>query len=460
MLQIVTQNKLASGVLTQPKTPEGSFRQSLHALRVPCADGVLLYHTLTGELLLLSEAQNAETDEKLRSALIEKRFLVPADFDEYAYCRQYRRVAELLTNRPKEITSFTVFTTTDCNARCPYCYELGRPRVPMSDQVARDAAAFIARVSGGKQVKLTWFGGEPLCNRRAIEIITAELRDRGVPFRSSMVTNGYLFDEQTVQTAKNDWALRSVQITLDGTESVYNRIKNYVHTEGSAYQRILRNIALLLAAGVRVSIRCNASSANLDDLEQLADELAARFHGEKRLKLYSVLLRDFGPAGSHPEAEAETLRRWHALQRRILSSELGGLRRLPRQPQTNGCMSDNDGSVTILPDGRLGKCEHESERLYVGNIYDGVTDRETVARWKERVELPECRSCAFAPTCIRLRLCAWVKDACTPADRERIRLSVEQMILNEYRHFLAGDTNKGEESDETETDAAFSGFGR
>ena len=208
----------------------GPYRWTRHCLRVPCEAGALLYHTMTGELLLLSseEAGQAEGEGPLRQRLIEHRYLVPAVFDEYEYARQFRKVGELMTKKRKEITAFTVFTTTDCNARCFYCYELGRPRLPMSERVARDAAAYIAKVSGGKEVKLTWFGGEPLYNAGVIDIIVDELRSRGVPFHAGMVSNGYLFDKETIRKAKEDWALRWVQITLDGTEEQYNHIKGFI----------------------------------------------------------------------------------------------------------------------------------------------------------------------------------------------------------------------------------------
>ncbi|MBR4206682.1 MAG: radical SAM protein [Clostridia bacterium] len=462
MRSILPQMSAVRKLWPEADPTEGAYRPTLYSLCVPCEDGVLLYHTLTGELLHLSaeEAGQKESDGRLRAELTKKHFLVREDFDEYSVSRQIRRIAEMMTPPEKRIKSFTVFTTTDCNARCPYCYELGRPRRPMSEQTAHDAADYIVRAGEGKMVTLQWFGGEPLYNPGAIGIITGELCARGVPFRSVMVTNGYLFDAQTVQKAKRDWALERVQITLDGTEEQYNKIKRFLHAEGSAYRRVLENIGLLLDADIKVSIRMNASRDNMEDLCRLTDELAERFRGQKKISLYSVLLRDFTEDGTHPETEAEALAMWDALQSRILSSRLGGLKPLPRKMQTNGCMADSDGSVTILPDGRLGKCEHESEQLLVGSIYEGVTDTECAARWKARVEVPQCRTCVLSPMCIRLRLCAWTGDRCTDGDRARMRIILKQMILYEnYRASLFGES-KGEETDETETDADFSGFGR
>ena len=461
MQTILPPMNAAQKLCPEPKIADCPYRLSQFALSAPCEEGVLLYNTLTGELLLLSEEEyrGAANGDEEGDDLKKRRFLVPEDYDEYTLCRQILSVARLLAPKKKGITGFTVFTTTDCNARCPYCYELGRPRVPMSDRTAADAADFIARVSEGEKVTLSWFGGEPLMNAKAIDIITSELAGRGVPFASRIVSNGYLFDAGLVRTAKEKWALEFAQITLDGTEETYNRIKGIVNCEGSAFSRVLSNIGLLLDAGVRVQIRLNVDLDNVRDLSKLTGYLAERFSGERKPSLYSVLIHDFSSPGASPGVGAEALAAWDELQRKILSTPLGSVRRLPRSIRANGCMADIDSSVTILPDGRIGKCEHESEQLSVGSIYDGITDPETVERWRERVEVPECRTCALSPLCTRLRLCSWTADRCGDEDRERMRLSAEQMIINEYKRGLMNGGDKIEADEDPEKDD-FSGFGR
>ena len=65
---------------------------------------------------------------------------------------------------------------------------------------------YIKKSAKDNSVTLRWFGGEPLCNSRAIDIICSELRKQGVVFTSSMVTNGYLFDVEAVQKDKKNWS--------------------------------------------------------------------------------------------------------------------------------------------------------------------------------------------------------------------------------------------------------------
>ena len=103
--------ELAQKVCGSQKPCPGEWRMAHHCVAVPCAEGMLLYHTLTGELLLLTEAEWAarNTDPDLREALFRRRFLVPADFDENCYADQVIRLAKLMNPPRKGITRFTVF---------------------------------------------------------------------------------------------------------------------------------------------------------------------------------------------------------------------------------------------------------------------------------------------------------------------------------------------------------------
>ena len=114
---------------------------------------------------------------------------------------------------------FTVFTTTGCNARCPYCYEHGIDAISMNNKVAIDTAKYIniSRMPNTK-IHLKWFGGEPLLNGDAINTICEYLINANVDFFSSITSNGYLFDKYTNEEIIEKWHLKRVQITLDGTK--------------------------------------------------------------------------------------------------------------------------------------------------------------------------------------------------------------------------------------------------
>lgn len=84
-------------------------------------------------------------------------------------------------------------------------------------------------------------------------------------------------------------ALDEVQITLDGLEDTYNRVKAYVRKDDqSPFYVILGNIEVLLQQGIHVKIRMNLDEYNVDELFALADLLLERFHDYKNCSIYSA----------------------------------------------------------------------------------------------------------------------------------------------------------------------------
>ena len=68
-----------------------------------------------------------------------------------------------------------------------------------------------------------------MVNVKMIDQICTGHKEHDVPFRSTMVSYGYLFDADIVHRAKVLWQLKRVQITLDGRGQTYNQVKAYVY---------------------------------------------------------------------------------------------------------------------------------------------------------------------------------------------------------------------------------------
>lgn len=86
-----------------------------------------------------------------------------------------------------------------------------------------------------------------------IDIIDNKLSDFGQTYTNGITTNGYLFNKSLIYKAINEWHLGSAQITIDGTEEVYNKVKNYIYKDSiSPYKKVLNNIAMLLNNNIAV----------------------------------------------------------------------------------------------------------------------------------------------------------------------------------------------------------------
>lgn len=399
----------------QPVEPGRVYRMLDFCLQTNVEGEMVLCNTLTGEILVLTAEEAAALQElpgRLSleiEPLVAKWFLVPTEHDDIDLCDNLRGLLRDMTP-PKPITDFTIFTTTDCNARCFYCYEMGRSRVPMTETVARDVAAYILRVHGNQKVKLFWFGGEPLYNAGVIDIICTALRDAGVSYTSRMISNGYLLDDAMIEKAKSLWNLYQVQITLDGLEEVYNRVKAYIYKDKeSAFRIVTTHIDHLLQREICVVVRMNLGKHNKEELYRLVDWLAERYAGNPYLQAYAHLLFETDKERDKDELSHKRADEAQAFLEFTQYCEEKGLLRVAKNTvslKLNHCMMDSATSVTILPDGHVGKCEHFSEDGFVGDIYSGITDHAQMAMFRESINCKEvCAGCPVYPYCIKPKYC-------------------------------------------------------
>ena len=430
MKVIIPTTPLIDKIIGQQKRAEGEhYRLMTYVVQQPVDDGLLLYNTLTCSMLLLTPDE--ANDITGQQELIDRWFLVPEAHDDRKACIEIRQLATLLTPADKAITKYTILTTTGCNARCFYCYEKGTKPVVMTAETASKVVRYIVAHRGDEKVHINWFGGEPLVNAKVIDQISTELSGQGVPFTSSMTSNGYLFDADRIQRAKDLWQLLQVLITLDGTEQTYNRVKDYVYRGVNAFERVLKNIGLLTAVGIRVSIRLNVDKHNIGEMAELVELLHQRFGANEHLIVNSVPL--YGERS--PEDSTTLFEQKMRLDQQIAACGYNPKRRLPKSIKTNNCSADNDGLVVIAPDGHLSKCQHYIESKVIGHIDREERNEAVLCKFKECLpDIEACATCFFYPLCNRLVVC---KDCnfCTPEKRQERLHETKEAMKDEYERF-------------------------
>ena len=416
------------------------YRPMYYVVEQPIEEGLLLYHTMTKAMLLLSpeEAEIYKTSPTALPQLIEQWFLVPESHDDRLLSRQIRDVARMLKTKSDAITSYTILPTTDCNARCFYCFEKGRSRIPMSSVTAQQTADYIISHCQRKKVSLHWFGGEPLYNKPVITLICQRLKDSGIEYTSRMTSNGYLFNDDIIKEAKNIWNLKKVQITLDGTEKIYNRSKAYIYKDVNAYRRVIDNIHLLQDTDIHVCIRLNIDMHNADNLSELADELYREFSKPKGISIYIHTLFEEakGSKAMHDDDKRSYIyAKMLEIEKRLISYGFFKPRRLIRRVKINRCMADSDNSVIIVPNGHIGKCEHYTEDHFIGHIENRNWETQMLQNFREtRNEINACATCFDYPNCIWLKLCEDHPN-CYQEERDNQLNKTNQGILRAYHKF-------------------------
>lgn len=346
------------------------------------------YNSLTGEAVLVEDGI-ADLPE-----LVRRWYYVPDDFDlkATAHLIRQRTLADTRVMGRPAIGTYTIFTTTACNAACSYCFEKGMKTLTMTDAIALDVAKYIAKTRRRTSAPLLkWFGGEPLVNRQAIRIICGYLRENGVPFRSDFSSNGDLFDGIPNKTLTEEWQTHEVQLTLDDIGRGY---ETYKGLPAGTYDRLKKTIIRLTAIGIHVTARIHYHPEDgPEPVRRVVDDLK----DIQGIGMYGRII--------YKSESEEHYRKLLELEDYMAAA--GKFRfAFPRRGGGTHCMADNPRAVCITPEGLLSPCEHYAYGEVYGSIYTGATDREMLAEWKAREKhMCNCGSCPLYPSCEKIMAC-------------------------------------------------------
>ena len=357
-------------------------------------------NTLTRECLEAELPERCQAGEAY-DALIDKRFLVPEGRDE---CAWYNSVSALLRaySKKKGYGGYTILPTLACNARCVYCYEEGMKQVTMKPETAEQTIRYIVDTHCNEDVRLHWFGGEPLLCPDIIDRICEGLRESCVAYHSTMISNGSLITQDIIAKMTGLWHLDRIQISMDGAEGDYIARKRYNRYQDE-YHRVMEAVSALSEAGIRVAIRCNVDEGNFDRVPVFLDDLKISVAHKENVKLYLAPLYGI-------RAGENALSIWQkVIEARPMIEAAGfsttSLVKGEQGYRINRCMADG-GGVVIGPDGSLYPCEHCPPESRFGDIWHGVTD-ENARKEFCRVDRTrkKCRICPFLPDCTSFASC-------------------------------------------------------
>ena len=186
-------------VLGRNRIRKGQNRRLLKFCAIYESDaGIAIYNAMTRSLVVMTEEEfesiftDAETEYV--DFLIRSYTLVTEDFKDIETMQRLRKYYEVPLDdkylQKGNIHEYTILTTTHCNAICFYCYEKGRSKIHMTQETAEKIGDFITEYAPlDRIIDLRWFGGEPLYNAKIIDTIVGKIRETGMNYQSTMVSN-------------------------------------------------------------------------------------------------------------------------------------------------------------------------------------------------------------------------------------------------------------------------------
>lgn len=214
-----------------------------------------------------------------------------------------------LQNPPIHALSLAI--AQKCNMGCTYCYadqgDFGGPARNMTPDTARQAIDMLLQdCEAGGKVQLTFLGGEPLINRKAIQEATRYAYEQGqlknISVNYSITTNGTLLKPEDAAFFE-EYGF-AVTVSLDGIGEQHDRQRALKNGQ-SSYQRIIEKIQPLLALQRRmqVSARVTVTPANMDLPQTLQEFIHMGFHSVG----FSPLLRSSNGKGEMSREDLEQM---------------------------------------------------------------------------------------------------------------------------------------------------------
>ena len=381
------------------------YKQSKYNIIVPHGDIFILYNTATSAILELNQEYHTKfsssnwqkfTQEEIKM-LHEQGFLKFYDHDEDFYQSLLRNSA--ISKNMGGITALTILPTTECNARCAYCYQSGIKKESMQEETVDTLIAFIQKyISSEKKLSISWFGGEPLLEHDKITRICKALEKENIIIKSNMISNGSLFTEELIQNAKSIWHLNKVQITIDGLEEDYNLIKNYTNID-NAFHKVINVIKLLLNNNINVSVRVNFEYENVNKAFTSLEWLQESFGGNKGFHLYAHPIYDKIDKYVCDNPEEHILYKMYLKDINCGKCNFNDL----MKPKEIFCGAMIYNSFYVSPNGKLYLC-YNTESLKpgedVGNIWTGPVLNQAYKKWSSaQLDYEECKNCVLLPCC-------------------------------------------------------------
>lgn len=211
-----------------------SYKDKYFILNVEDMKAYRINKTLYNEITDLS--QNIDTE--LKQALISLNLLKKITCDEKFGGKN---------DEMPPISGISLNVTQTCNMKCIYCYggdgEYGEKGV-MNQKIAYNSVDFLFKNSGDKKnVRITFFGGEPLLNfsliKKVVNYAKVKATSNSKKISFNVITNGTMFTEEIIEYLNQNNI--GVQVSLDGNKEIQDKnrpMKNNI----SSFDYIIPNL--------------------------------------------------------------------------------------------------------------------------------------------------------------------------------------------------------------------------
>ncbi len=387
------------------------MKTSRFNLVIPAGGEFLIYNTLTGAQVMVDErtldiiqglpdtSRVPEGEISLFDEIKGLGIVVDDEVDEGLELEYWFQRIKFDTS----LLNITLLTTYACNLACTYCYEEG---VGSKASLDRDMTKGVIEWIKNKldrvrprELRINFFGGEPLMNKTAVRDISRELKTytgkKGIELSLWIITNGVLLDKDLVRELV-PMGLKRIKVTLDGNREQHDSKRRFKNGMGT-FDIIMDNLKDI-AGLVPISIGGNYDDQTKGTIPSLLDIIV-----ESGLK-ENIADLIFKPVFAHPgEASCNPCSFSDTSPEDMLwiKDEIAARGLKTREDIAIGpCDAIRENSFTIDSLGKIYKCPGfvGREEFVIGDINKDLLSHKntqfmTTDLWRE------CGDCAYVPIC-------------------------------------------------------------
>ncbi len=350
----------------------------------------------------------SEENGEFVKTLIDNKFLVDYDIDEKKSLKISEYIFRYATKKTDVV--LTIAPTSDCNMRCPYCYEKkGAKR--MDEETRKELVKFVDNMTeNATGLRVAWYGGEPLLELDTIRELSKEFLDistkKNLAYRASIITNGILMTREVAQILVSECNVQSAQITLDGIGEIHNKRRLLIDATKDSFEIITNNIDQIIGL-MGVNLRINIDRENSQYIDDILKFIIDKnWASQKGISFYFAPVHNLEEAVHYGRQKCYNWKEFGELESYVLRkmneyNVYDALRTFYPSTMPLSCGALTPMYFVIGPEGEFYKCWNYvgNKSHTIGSLKEGIKANEEFTTWLLLDTPEQCSNCKSLPLC-------------------------------------------------------------
>ena len=358
---------------------------------------------------------------EVQESLVKQKILVPENEDELFEVNKENELA--MKQDSNDRLYISIQPTASCQLACDYCGQKHSHKALTEDTMN----AIIKRVteklsqSAFKILEIGWFGGEPLCALGNMRTLNEQLKriaaDHDVKYRGHITTNGYALTPKLYEELKEEFNIKRIEITIDGSKEYHDARRITCSGKGS-FDRIFNNLESIVLSEYYdmdkciISVRCNVDERNVEGVFPLLKTFVQK-NMQHKILFYTTAVVSWSNNGAGSEEGCKSLGKKSTDHIAYMLENGFKIGILPHRTAPFKCLGTDANAEMYDADGNIFNCsetsysDYYSEQGYVlGNV---MHERTGNSGKRSKLSLvpnmllnkgtKPCDECKFYPLC-------------------------------------------------------------